>query len=436
MKTVQFTANNNLCCSCGVCGTVCPKEDITYSRQKGMYIPSVDAQKCINCGLCLRVCSGLGTEYPEGISPLDAILGRYIEINNAWSKNAAIRHASASGGIVTTMVEKLLNTHCYDYAFCVDSYCYDTQITTEKYTSNDLISGIEYTSIPKSRYLPVSQAKTAAFIKDNQERSAIIIGTSCAIQSLRKLVKLYKKDCTKYLFIGLFCDKVFNYNIYQYYQDVFALSKKVCNMHFKNKDSGGWPGNTKLIYSDGASSYVDKKERSAAKDYFMPERCLYCIDKLNVQADISLGDNYTEQDSSHLGSNTVFIRTQAGAKAWSLCLDRIEWNPVTADKVSQAQFLEGRITNAYFAALKEKSIKKQQDEDIYLNRGITLRERPNDYHAAWTRNLRRLESGLLYLVDPSLLTRRRKIDAILHNKKHPLTLLIRIKDSVFRKFIH
>lgn len=72
----------------------------------------------------------------------------------------------------------------------------------------------------------------------------------------------------------------------------------------------------KFIFTDGTVAYQDKAERVKIKNYFMPERCLYCIDKLNVYADISVGDNYTQQDSSLLGSNSVIIRTNIGMTVW------------------------------------------------------------------------------------------------------------------------
>lgn len=72
------------------------------------------------------------------------------------------------------------------------------------------------------------------------------------------------------------------------------------NFNFKNKDSGGWPGNMKFYFSDGKCVFKNKSERVKIKDYFKPERCVYCVDKLNVFADISLGDNYTDQNSSSL----------------------------------------------------------------------------------------------------------------------------------------
>ena len=68
----------------------------------------------------------------------------------------------------------------------------------------------------------------------------------------------------------------------------------------------------------------------------MPECCLYCIDKLNVNADISVGDNFTDIESSELGSNSVIIRTAKGQKAWELAKDNLINVRIPIEKIIDA----------------------------------------------------------------------------------------------------
>ena len=140
---------------------------------------------------------------------------------------------------------------------------------------------------------------------------------------LQAVVKKLKLSTEQYLFIGLFCDQVFNYNVLSYFEDRYSPDAVLEEMHFKNKESGGWPGDMKLFPENGEAFYIPLAERAKAKAYFMPERCLYCVDKLNVCADISVGDNYTGRDESPLGSNSVIIRTKAGAQAWQSAKEQL-----------------------------------------------------------------------------------------------------------------
>lgn len=152
------------------------------------------------------------------------------------------------------------------------------------------------------------------------------------MQAIRRIISMYHLEEENYLLIGLFCEGVMNYNVWNYFNDKFCKGKELSAFHFKNKESGGWPGNVKLIFADGSFKYIDKKERVKVKRYFKPERCLYCIDKLNVTADISLGDNYTGIDSSPLGSDSVIVRTSKGLEAWKAVEDIFEVRPITKEK--------------------------------------------------------------------------------------------------------
>lgn len=409
--TVKAVVETNLCISCGVCKNVCMHKAITYVRNNGMYHPQINEEKCTRCGVCADVCPGLGFDYAEGGAPIEAARGKHISSFNAWSKNENIRHKSASGGIVSTIVSQLLLIGKYDCVFSVGSYDYSTQLSTTKVTSSDIGQDIAETKYPKSRYLPVSHENAVSFILGNRDARVIIIATSCAVRGLLSVIEKFKLDRDNYLFVGLFCERVFNYNVYDYYRsDRFCNGKQLEELHFKNKESGGWPGNMKFMFSDGTFAYHDKNNRAGMKDYFMPERCLYCIDKLNTQADISLGDNYTERDDSPLGSNSVVLRTQRGVEAWNLCKELLEYVCVDFDLIDKAQYLEGRINNLYFAALKEAKCKR-----IKINRGLSPAGSPKEYFRAYSLSLSWLRAGAVYHDRPQRLSK------VMLNRSKPLS---------------
>lgn len=371
-----------------------------------MFQPVVDNEQCIQCGICAKVCPGLGAEYPDGITPIEAVYGPSLITLNAWSKNAGLRHVAASGGVVSTLIEALLRQGEYDLAFSVNSCSCGEQLKTVPITADDLPEDWKDADTPKSRYLPVSHENAVAYLKTHQDKRIIFTGTSCAIRGLRNVIDQLHRRRDQYLLIGLFCDKIFHYNVYDYFSHSFAKGKHLHALHFKNKESGGWPGNMKFMFDDGSSCYQDKAEREKVKEYFMPERCLYCADKLNVTADISLGDNYTEQNSSPLGSNSVMIRTQQGQKAWNIAAHLLAFEPVECEKLYQAQYLEGRLNNLYFAALKEQQIKKKTGMERKLNSGIVLIEKPSEYEQAWKHRLAMIRAGEQYQEKPKELDRQ------------------------------
>lgn len=395
LTDISFTTEWNLCSGCGVCVGICPKHCIEWKWEAGMYQPAIDRNSCISCGSCASVCPGLKHRYEE-LTDRAAVQGNILLACNAWSTSVDVRHISASGGVVSTLVRQLLEEGAYDIAFLVDSYDYHQQLSTKPVTAQEMKNVVSST-YPKSRYLPVSHENAIDYVKNNRAEKVIFVGTSCAVRGFKSAVEKLHLPRENYLLIGLFCDRVFNYNVIDYYQQpAFCGDKKLENLHFKNKESGGWPGNMKFFFSDGSTAYQDKSERTKVKDYFMPERCLYCIDKLNVCADISLGDNYTQQDSSPLGSNSVIIRTERGLTAWERAASLIESYKVSTDQIMEAQYVDWRLNNLCYGKLKEQEIKRKTGHEIVLNIGVTTNRKPQEYQNRWKSNMQMLHAGEVY----------------------------------------
>ena len=171
-----------------------------------MFFPVVDAEKCVKCGLCASVCPGLTAAPATGDKTLDAMYGTILASYNAWSRDEVLRHVSASGGVVTTLVTELLRKGLYDAAFTLDTYSYEDQLKTRKITREDLSDSWDQSSFPKSRYLPVSHEEAVRFILENPDRRVILIASPCALRGLQELIRIRRLGRENYLFIGLFCD--------------------------------------------------------------------------------------------------------------------------------------------------------------------------------------------------------------------------------------
>ena len=109
-QTILKTTAAGLCTGCGICAGVCPKSCIGWELREGICQPRIDEAACVSCGLCAKLCPGLGHPYEDQGDPVQTVTGPVLACCNAWSRDAQIRHISASGGVVTTLVKTLLDS--------------------------------------------------------------------------------------------------------------------------------------------------------------------------------------------------------------------------------------------------------------------------------------------------------------------------------------
>ena len=90
------------CCGCNACGDACAHGAITFKTDiEGFWYPEVDKAKCVDCGLCEKVCPIIkkkefkkeGFEQPECFAVVN--------------KNIETRFDSTSGGAFTAFAEDI-----------------------------------------------------------------------------------------------------------------------------------------------------------------------------------------------------------------------------------------------------------------------------------------------------------------------------------------
>ncbi|NLJ96642.1 MAG: 4Fe-4S binding protein, partial [Clostridiales bacterium] len=80
------------CMGCHACSNICPQSCISMDTDsEGFWYPKVNYDKCIKCGLCVKVCPIINITTVEN-NP------KAYACNN---KDDAVRLASSSGGVFT-----------------------------------------------------------------------------------------------------------------------------------------------------------------------------------------------------------------------------------------------------------------------------------------------------------------------------------------------
>ncbi|MBE5864662.1 MAG: hypothetical protein E7292_00430 [Lachnospiraceae bacterium] len=335
MNSVQQIKEQKECCGCGICAAVCPAKSITMQISPSGKVEPCVGETCVSCGNCLAVCpqnmNVLGTASVENAST-----AAYVSCKLVQSKNEEILFNATSGGFVTTLVKNLLEKGEYDGAFLVDENHYGRVVQTRRIESGEDLSGTQ-----KSRYVQISHTEEIAYILTHREERLILVGTPCYLKGFIKLVEKYKLHRDNFLLVGLFCDKTMTTHVWEYFDEIFGQGQLEA-MHFRSKKDVGWPGDVRLFLQDGKELKLSRKERMEIKEYFMPECCLDCMDKLNPYADFSVGDDYVSKDADKKGGNSLIIRTQRGAAVWKDLQNAFEVQECTWQSIAQSQHLENR----------------------------------------------------------------------------------------------
>lgn len=349
MKNIEIIRDAGLCISCGVCAANCPKDCITYEfSPEGMLCPKVGAGDCVKCGRCLEVCPS--SEFETDIDPdqiSSYVMGSYHLILKAKCRNRDILKNSTSGGVVTELIMCLLTSGEYHAAFTVLGYDYHKTLETVKIEKVDDLK-LSF----GSRYLPVSHTEAVKYICKNQDKRVIIVATSCAMDAILKSIRLNHLKRENYLLIGLFCDKTMNYRAMHYFDNIPEVKGNIKEFYFRSKVGSKWPGGVRIVLENNETILLPSSIRKNIKDYYAPERCLYCLDKLNKSADISVGDNYIKKNADEEGISSVIIRTHKGQIAWDNFSPFFEWSQDTEQDLLVSQLIENKRDNFAFGCLK------------------------------------------------------------------------------------
>ena len=366
---ISSVVENNLCVSCGLCAGVCPKKCISSTLEAGSYLPTIEEDSCVNCGLCYKVCPGKSSDYTT-TGAENIFFGQAIKCLAVSTKDKALLPLSASGGVLTNLIKNLLRDKIYDAAFLVDTYNHDEETFTNLYTAES-----DFTNTPKSRYVTINQSRAVRYMLENRDKKLILVGTSCFIQGILKVISHLKLNRENYFLAGLFCDKTMNYNVWNYFKEM-----KADKLFFRTKETSGWPGNVG-IERQGQKIFLPREVRMDVKNFFCVERCNYCLDKLNQFADISFGDNYAKTDlPNHMdkkaGTSCLIIRTERGAKIFDSYVEDFNVFELAEAEISSSQNLSARKANFIFGEYKSAQIGYPINK-VPVEVSYTVYENPN-----------------------------------------------------------
>jgi coenzyme F420 hydrogenase subunit beta len=331
---VRDTYENKLCCSCGVCEGICPKDAISLKIDaNGFFKPEI-SNECIDCGICYKFCPGIN--YFETNESLDE---KYVY---GYSNNEKLRENAASGGIGTQLIMHLIEEKIVDYAVVVRE---GKNNEFEAIITNNLDQVYQSKG---SKYCPVAIGSVLRDIR-KMDAKFVIVGTPCKIHSLKRYFRHYKMEHKIKYYISLFCNNVPSYNATEYIVKMFG-HKNLDKIVYRG---GGWPGYVQIKEKNELYLYPFRKTMSLGfMGNFKSLRCITCADPFGRDADISLGDAYFIKESEDkFGHTFCIVRNLELFDVLNLM------NQKRKITLKEGPSIE-KIVNAYFALFNRKQSAK------------------------------------------------------------------------------
>lgn len=319
------------CTGCFACYNICPKKAINMAEDnEGFKYPVIDSKKCINCGLCTKVCPMLSK---TNVSKKN----EKPEVYAAWSKNEEIRLDSTSGGIFSELA----------------NYFYDNNgiVCGAIYNENNLVEHVISTNrkdidnIRSSKYLQSDINDIYKSIKEKleQKRLVLICGSPCQISGLYNFLgkdyeNLYTCD---FICRGMNSPKIFKKYINNLEEKYHSKVKKI---KFKNKIHGWHNFSTRIDFENGkryiGGRYVDSYMLGYLKyNAFMRPSCYSCHFKgLPKNSDITLADfwgieNINPSLDNNKGTSMMLINSEKGKKLFNKIKNNIEFEQILSKEI-------------------------------------------------------------------------------------------------------
>ena len=298
MKKVDFS----YCYGCGVCAVACPRKAIEMTTNEDGFLRPYVNSSCVNCGICLDVCSFNADTYAKAIDSISLIALA------AWSKDKDIRYRCSSGGVAFE-IGRYLISQGYGVIGC--RYNSDKHIAEHYLATNEE----ELKASIGSKY--IQSVTNLGFSQIRKGNRYLIIGTPCQIDSLRRFICMRKME-KDVILLDFFCHGVPSKLMWNQY--IKELEHKIGNfdiIHWRDKQTG-WHDSWVMKVDGKYSSWFSKgdlfyqmflKDRCLGKACY--KNCKYKFDK--SAADIRIGDLWGKAyEKNELGVNGVVCYTTRG----------------------------------------------------------------------------------------------------------------------------
>lgn len=343
----KLKQKNLKCSGCTACFAICPKDAITMQADsEGFKYPVIDKNKCIDCGLCCKVC------------PLENMYGNFVKDKTSFAcsaKDENFTKQSSSGGVFAILANMYIKEQAVIYGAAFD---YNWNVCHIRADKKDELKRL-YTS----KYVQSDIGNTFRQVKNDLDngKKVLFAGTPCQVAGLKSYLQ---KDYLNLLSVDFICHGVPSPLVWQRY--IIAMEKKLNNkiteISFRDKKDGWKNYYFKLSTANGDVFYEKHGEniymKGFLKDLYLRPSCYDCKFKtLHRASDITLADFW--------GIEKIIPEINV-EKGVSLCWASSEkGKQVLADVLKRTDYYEVKLREAIkhnSSAIKSVEMHKNRDK--------------------------------------------------------------------------
>lgn len=320
------------CCGCGACSIACPKNCITMEeRSLGHLFPSIDYDKCVNCGKCERVCPMLSQHNNEDFTQ---------KAFAAYARNSDVRFEGSSGGMFGVFARKLM-----ECGFVVYGAAFDERLKL-KCTLAETKDKLH--PLCKSKYLQSELTGKYIEIESRLKKGdkVLFVSTPCQVYALKQFLSKEYKNLTT---IDFFCHGVPSQ---KFFDQCIELDRKrlggdIKHYEFRTKKKRGSTPHyfTEVIEGRNGDKtisdlYFESPFYAVFQKYInLRESCYHCkFAGQNRVSDITIGDfhdidKYVRGINRFDGVSTVIVNTEKGNQLWNNCHYEINAQPMDLNQL-------------------------------------------------------------------------------------------------------
>lgn len=337
MKTV---CSINQCTSCTACIAICPKNCISLRKNFSNTNAIIDNSKCINCGLCYKVC--------QQNNSID-----YYKVTDSvyegFSLNELKRSEASSGGFATILAENFIKSGGY-----VAGSVYHDDSVHHILTNNIL----DLDKMKGSKYVKSELGDIFLDIKNIiKDKKVLFIGTPCQVYGLKMYLKFLKLD-KNLVTIDIICHGTPQQELFLKFVKEEKLKEPITSLRFRYNHHYFIS-----FYNHRPNRGFDLYTLGFLHGLFYTENCYNCkFAKMSRVSDITLGDSWgTKIADEKKGVSLCICNTPLGLSMFNEIKKDIFYQKIELDYCASnnEQLIhpskKHRNTNKFFSLINHHS---------------------------------------------------------------------------------